>query len=141
MVNQLETLPIADKGNVTAAVSIPTKSLNGRGGRGGGSITFGMGSPWRSKARLRSTNSESGYGSPLGTPVKSRLSMFDDPKEEKPEKQKLLDALPLITLGEVQDHCYEDDAWMVFYDRVYNVTNFLTQVFLSNSIKKNYNFV
>ena len=59
--------------------------------------------------------------------MKSNLSLLGH-KEESPEKQNHLDNLPLLSLEEVQKHCYEDDAWMVFYDRVYNVTDFLIEV-------------
>ena len=94
-------------------------------------ITFGMGSSWKSSRRVRSANSESGYGSSFyGSSMKSNLSLLEH-KEENAEKQKYLDTLPLISLEEVQKHCYEDDAYMVFYDRVYNVTNFLNQVHTS----------
>merc|ERR1712140_116643 len=90
-----------------------------------------MGSSWKSSRRVRSANSERGYGSSFyGSSMKSNLSLLEH-KEENAEKQKYLDTLPLISLEEVQKHCYEDDAYMVFYDRVYNVTNFLNQVHTS----------
>ena len=91
-------------------------------------ITFGMGSSWQANRRIRSSNSESGYGSSFyGSSIKSSLSLLGN-KEVSPEKQQFLDNLPLLSLEEVQKHCYEDDAWMVFYDRVYNVTDFLYEV-------------
>ena len=123
----------------TEAVSIPTKikcttSTSAPINSPSAGITFGMGSSWKSSRRNRSTNSESGYGSSFyGSSVRSNLSLLEH-KEENPEKQKYLDQLPLISLQEVQSHCYEDDAWMVFYDRVYNVTDFLIQVHLSTGI-------
>jgi len=33
--------------------------------------------------------------------------------------------LPEYSLSEVSDHCSPDDCWLVIYDRVYDVTNFL----------------
>ncbi|RWS04745.1 cytochrome b5-like protein [Dinothrombium tinctorium] len=33
--------------------------------------------------------------------------------------------LPLFTLAEVSEHCYSNDCWIVLFDRVYDVTNFL----------------
>lgn len=35
---------------------------------------------------------------------------------------------PTITLREVADHDCIDDCWIILYDRVYNVTEFLNQV-------------
>merc|ERR1711994_35554 len=35
--------------------------------------------------------------------------------------------LPMVTLDEVADHCMPGDAWMVVYDRVYDVTDYLMQ--------------
>lgn len=35
--------------------------------------------------------------------------------------------LPVISLGQVADHCTPQDAWMVIYDKVYDVTDFLTK--------------
>ena len=128
----------ADK-HATEAVSIPTMvkcpTLHSAPINSPSSgITFGMGSSWKASRRIRSTNSESGYGSSFyGESIKSNLSLLEN-KEENPEKQKYLDQLPLISLQEVQSHCYEDDAWMVFYDRVYNVTDFLNQVYLHTNI-------
>lgn len=116
----------------TEAVSIPTMikrstSTSTPINSTSAGITFGMGSSWKSSRRIRSTNSESGYGSSFyGSSVRSNLSLLEH-KEETPEKQKYLDQLPLISLQDVQSHCYEDDAWMVIYDRVYNVTDFLIQ--------------
>ena len=116
-----EAVSIPIKNKVLSAVSAPMNSASP-------GITFGMGSSWKSNRRIRSSASESGYGSSLnGSSVKSSLSLLDH-KEESEEKQSRLDNLPLISLRDVQEHCYEDDAWMVFYDRVYNVTDFLIQV-------------
>ena len=38
------------------------------------------------------------------------------------------EGLPIITLEEVKNHFSLQDAWMVVYDRVYNVTSFLAEV-------------
>ena len=38
------------------------------------------------------------------------------------------EGLPIITLEEVKNHFTLEDAWMVIYDRVYNVTSFLAEV-------------
>ena len=38
------------------------------------------------------------------------------------------EGLPIITLEEVKNHFSRQDAWMVIYDRVYNVTSFLAEV-------------
>ena len=35
-------------------------------------------------------------------------------------------ALPAFTLDQVSEHCWADDCWLVLYDRVYDVTRFLT---------------
>ena len=117
----------------TVALSIPknmksTSQVAASNNTPSSGITFGMGSSWNANRRIRSSNSESGYGSSFyGSSIKSSLSLLGN-KEENPEKQQFLDNLPLISLEEVQKHCYEDDAWMVFYDRVYNVTDFLYEV-------------
>jgi len=36
-------------------------------------------------------------------------------------------ALPEYSLSEVSAHCTSDDCWLVIYDRVYDVTNFLNE--------------
>lgn len=38
---------------------------------------------------------------------------------------------PIISLKEVADHDSYDDCWIVLYDRVYDVTNFLHEVNIS----------
>ena len=120
-IHSTEAVSIPIKNKVLSAVSASMNSASP-------GITFGMGSSWKSNRRVRSSASESGYGSSLNaSSVKSNLSLLDH-KEESEEKQSRLDNLPLISLRDVQEHCYEDDAWMVFYDRVYNVTDFLIQV-------------
>ncbi|XP_043193145.1 cytochrome b5 type B-like [Amphibalanus amphitrite] len=35
-------------------------------------------------------------------------------------------AQPTYTLNEVSEHCWADDCWLVLYDRVYDVTRFLS---------------
>ena len=35
--------------------------------------------------------------------------------------------LPIISLDEVSEHSSRNDGWMVIYDRVYDVTNFLRE--------------
>ena len=35
-------------------------------------------------------------------------------------------ALPAFTLDQVSEHCWADDCWLVLYDRVYDVTRFLS---------------
>jgi len=37
------------------------------------------------------------------------------------------EGLKEISLYEVSDHCYENDAWMVIYNKVYDVTDFILQ--------------
>lgn len=39
-----------------------------------------------------------------------------------------LECLPCITLAEVRSHSSSDDAWIVFYDRVYDITDFIVEV-------------
>lgn len=39
---------------------------------------------------------------------------------------------PTISLREVFDHDNYDDCWIVLYDRVYNVTQFLNQVIINS---------
>lgn len=41
---------------------------------------------------------------------------------------------PIITLQEVSDHDTYDDCWIILYDRVYDVTEFLNQVISINKI-------
>lgn len=36
--------------------------------------------------------------------------------------------MPEIPLAEVGEHCSFEDAWIVFYDKVYDITNFLHEV-------------
>ena len=36
--------------------------------------------------------------------------------------------IPLINMAEVREHCDPNDGWMVIYDRVYDVTDFLIEV-------------
>ena len=36
--------------------------------------------------------------------------------------------LPIISMAEVEEHRDTSDAWMVIYDRVYDVTSFLQEV-------------
>ena len=36
--------------------------------------------------------------------------------------------LKTICLDEVSDHAYSDDCWVVIYDRVYDITKFLSLV-------------
>ena len=35
------------------------------------------------------------------------------------------DGLRIITLDEVSNHCTEDDGWIVLYDKVYNMTDYI----------------
>ena len=35
-------------------------------------------------------------------------------------------SLPSYSLSQVSDHCWTDDCWIVLYDKVYNVTRFLS---------------
>lgn len=49
------------------------------------------------------------------------------PKRKKNSSATLFDLkqLPQYSLSEVADHCTPDDCWIVIYDQVYDVTNFL----------------
>ena len=48
------------------------------------------------------------------------------------EANETPDNLPIINMAEVKDHCDPRDGWMVIYDRVYDVTDFLREVRFSN---------
>lgn len=37
--------------------------------------------------------------------------------------------LPIYTLEDVRQHCHEHDAWIVLYDKVYDITSFMLKVF------------
>ncbi|XP_062141974.1 uncharacterized protein LOC133850033 [Drosophila sulfurigaster albostrigata] len=49
------------------------------------------------------------------------------PKVEKMKSKTELIAVPEITLEEVAQHDSFDDCWIVIYDRVYDVTQFLRE--------------
>lgn len=57
------------------------------------------------------------------------LNHVDDEKILNEEKCR-----PIITLREVADHDTYDDCWIILYDRVYDVTEFLNQVISSQLI-------
>ena len=44
------------------------------------------------------------------------------------EANETPDNLPIINMAEVKEHCDPSDGWMVIYDRVYDVTDFLREV-------------
>lgn len=128
----------------TEAMSIPTAGRQ-VGGVSSSSITTSTTKASSSSSQalaaavdqLVTSDHESGYGSTyhkesphswgtFNASVRSNLSLLED-IDENDETQQFLDTLPIINLDEVRQHCFEDDAWMVFYDRVYNVTDFLYQ--------------
>lgn len=43
-------------------------------------------------------------------------------------------SLQLYTLAEVAEHCHYNDCWLIVYDRVYDVTDFLNEVNASESL-------
>ncbi len=51
----------------------------------------------------------------------------DDDIEESANKEtsSASEELPVISLDQVAEHCYSQDAWMVIFDKVYDVTEFL----------------
>jgi len=64
----------------------------------------------------------------LAYPRKDSVETMDG---SPPENQDLYDEepeLPVISLKEVAAHCGRNDAWMVIYDRVYDVTQVLNEV-------------
>ena len=59
----------------------------------------------------------------------SEENLLDDvAEEEKEPEENKPNALPTISLSEVSQHYTSDDAWIVFYDKVYDVTDFLDEV-------------
>ncbi len=62
--------------------------------------------------------------------VESDISVRDDEddagKEEEEDDEE--DELPEISLKEVSLHCGGPSSWMVIYDKVYDVTDFLHEV-------------
>merc|ERR1711962_544379 len=68
------------------------------------------------------TSIDSGYfeGSSQGCPLRLDLN-------EKRQKRDPGINLPIISLDEVSEHSSRNDGWMVIYDRVYDVTNFLRE--------------
>lgn len=48
--------------------------------------------------------------------------------EEKRADHAPQDAVPLYTMSQVSDHCEFSDCWVVIFDRVYDITDFLNQV-------------
>ena len=49
--------------------------------------------------------------------------------------------LPIYSMAEVEEHRDPSDAWMVIYDRVYDVTSFLEEVISYTDLSKLiYNF-
>ena len=46
---------------------------------------------------------------------------------EKRQKRDVSTNLPIISLDEVSEHSSRNDGWMVIYDQVYDVTNFLRE--------------
>ena len=65
-----------------------------------------------------------------GTASESLESMMsiEDNTEEADEATEGNPKLEIYTLSQVRDHDSEEDAWMVIYDRVYDVTKFLQEV-------------
>ena len=50
-----------------------------------------------------------------------------DSSETLTSKSSSLQKLPEYTLSQVAEHITPDDCWIVIYDKVYDVTNFLSQ--------------
>ena len=42
--------------------------------------------------------------------------------------------IPIINMAEVREHCDPNDGWMVIYDRVYDVTDFLMEVWTKREL-------
>ena len=42
--------------------------------------------------------------------------------------------IPIINMAEVREHCDPNDGWMVIYDRVYDVTDFLIEVWTKREL-------
>ena len=78
-------------------------------------------SPNESKVRQNSGDASSG------------VTSTDDEEEASCTSSEA--EIPQISLREVGDHCSMEDAWIVFYDRVYDITNFLYEVILLNEIE------
>lgn len=48
-------------------------------------------------------------------------------KFERPHTKEQNIEQKVVSLAEVAAHCHWDDCWIVIYDRVYDITTFLTQ--------------
>jgi len=56
------------------------------------------------------------------------LSAYIEPSRPREKSSPASSTSPLIktyTLDDVSEHCWNDDCWIVLFDRVYDVTNFL----------------
>ena len=50
-------------------------------------------------------------------------------EERKKNINETKTKLPVISMNEVAEHADPSDAWMVIYDKVFDVTSFLNEVF------------
>jgi Cytochrome b5-like Heme/Steroid binding domain len=52
-------------------------------------------------------------------------------EEEENDAVDKSTSLPIISMDEVGDHYTQNDSWMVIYDKVYDFTDFMSEVILS----------
>jgi len=75
-------------------------------------------------------SSDSGLGDIASGLADIELEAGDNELNEKEAEDEDFgnpEGLPEFSLDEVSDHCYENDAWMVIYNKVYDVTDFIQQ--------------
>ncbi|TRY69572.1 hypothetical protein TCAL_07638 [Tigriopus californicus] len=85
-----------------------------------------LGTRPRALVRQETTNSiEDGVHSAASTPETSSSTLCEDARAFEEECDET--GLPIIDYSEVQEHDSPEDGWMVFYNKVYDVTDFLNQ--------------
>lgn len=81
-----------------------------------------------SMATLPSTSDSDYTSSSIASVGIGNLSLLQAKDLSEAEREALLDSLPCYTLEEVSRHCEVEDGWIVFYDRVYDISKFLHEV-------------
>lgn len=87
-----------------------------------------LGTRPRALVRQETSNSiEDGAHSSGSTPETSSSTLCEDARGDAFEEECDETGLPIIDYSEVQEHDSPEDGWMVFYNKVYDVTDFLNQ--------------
>ena len=84
------------------------------------------------ESKVRQNSGSGGGGGGSSDASSSGVTSTDDEEESRCSSDS---EIPQISLREVGDHCSMEDAWIVFYDRVYDITNFLYEVILLHEIE------